>query len=163
MRRRPRTRATPPKPPSRDPAAERKRQAKKARAAGGKKRRAGKYPGASGTTLEMTDTPDEVIDHAPEACAGCGVGLDDAEVTAVARRQVIDIPVPAPCAVGFLTIYPADVARPNVSNLNWAPGQTISDAPTVRLGTGADTGKIKVYNGSSGTTNVILDLAGFYS
>lgn len=75
------------KPPSRDPAAERKRQAestrpRKARAAGGKKRRAGKQPGAKGNTLEMTDTdtPDEVIDHAPEACSGCGAGMGDAEV-----------------------------------------------------------------------------------
>lgn len=66
-------------------------------------------------------------------------------------------------AAGFLTIYPADVARPNVSNLNWDPGRTICNAPTVRLGTGADIGKIKIYNGSSGTTHVILDLAGFYS
>lgn len=89
------------RPPSRDPAAERKRQAeerqaKKARAAGGKKRRAGKQPGAKGNTLEMTDTPDEVIVHAPEICSGCRKGLGDAEVTAVARRQVIDIPVPSP-------------------------------------------------------------------
>jgi len=88
------------KPPSRDPAAERKRQAeerhaKKARAAGGK-RRPGKQPGAQGNALEMTDSPDEVIDHAPETCSGCGAGLGDAEVTGVARRQVIDIPLPAP-------------------------------------------------------------------
>jgi transposase len=87
------------KPSSRDPAAERKRQAeerqaKKARAAGGKQRRAGKQPGTKGATLEMTDSPDEVFDHAPQACAGCGAGLGEAEVTAVARRQVIDIPVP---------------------------------------------------------------------
>lgn len=89
------------KPSSRDPAAERKRQAeerqaKKARAAGGKQRRAGKQPGTKGTTLEMTNAPDEVVVHAPESCSGCGAGLGDAEVTAVSRRQVIDIPVPSP-------------------------------------------------------------------
>ncbi len=44
----------------------------------------------------MTDTPDDVVVHAPEACSGCGAGLGGAEVTAVARRQVIDIPVPSP-------------------------------------------------------------------
>jgi len=89
------------KPPSRDPAAERQRQAearqaKKARAAGGRNRRPGKQPGDKGNTLEMTDVPDEVIVHAPEACSVCGAGLGDAEVTAVARRQIIDIPVPTP-------------------------------------------------------------------
>jgi hypothetical protein len=83
------------KPPSRDPAAERKRQAeqrqaKKARAAGGKKRRPGKQPGDKGNALEMTDAPDEVIDHAPDACSGCGAGLGEAEVTGVIRRQVIE-------------------------------------------------------------------------
>ena len=89
------------KPPSRDPAAERKRQAeerqaKKARAADGKQRRAGKQPGAKGNTPEMTDAPDDIVNHAPQACSGCGAGLGDAEVTAVTRRQVIDIPVPSP-------------------------------------------------------------------
>ncbi len=48
------------KPPSRDPAVERARQAKerqekKARAGG--KRRPGKQPGTKGNSLEMTDTP----------------------------------------------------------------------------------------------------------
>jgi transposase len=89
------------KPPSRDPAAERRRQAeerqaKKARAAGGKARRPGKQPGAKGQAAEMTDTPDEVVDHVPSACSGCGADLGDAPVTGVARRQIIDIPVPAP-------------------------------------------------------------------
>jgi len=89
------------KPPSRDPAAERRRQAeqrqaKKARAAGGKTRRPGKQPGDKGNALEMTDAPDEVVDHAPDACSGCGAALGEAEVTGVIRRQVIDIPVPTP-------------------------------------------------------------------
>jgi len=87
------------KPPSRDPVAERARQAKerqekKARAGG--KRRPGKQPGTKGSSLEMTDTPDEVIEHAPQACGGCGASLAEAEVIAHQRRQVIDIPIPAP-------------------------------------------------------------------
>ena len=87
------------KPPSRDPVAERARQAKerqekKARAGG--KRRPGKQPGTKGSSLEMTDAPDEVIEHAPGACGGCGASLADAEIVAHQRRQVIDIPVPTP-------------------------------------------------------------------
>lgn len=89
------------KPPSRDPAAERQRQAeerraKQARAAGGKARRPGKQPGSKGQAAEMTDAPDEVVDHVPTACSGCGADLGDAPVAGVARRQVIDIPVPTP-------------------------------------------------------------------
>jgi transposase len=85
------------KPSSRDPAAERQRQAEQRRAkrqaaAGGKRRRPGKQPGAPGSTLEMSADPDEVIIHAPQRCRGCGGDLADAPVRATARRQVIDVP-----------------------------------------------------------------------
>jgi len=117
------------KPSSRDQAAERERQAKerheiKARAGG--KRRPGKQPGTKGNTLEMTDTPDEVIDHVPPACGGCGASLAEAEVVAHQRRQVIDIPVPIPvvtehraetrlchcCGKTTTASFPAGVAAP---------------------------------------------------
>jgi len=88
------------KPPSRDSAAERQRQAaeraqrKAANAA--KKRRKGKQRGTKGSGLAMSPTPDEVIDHLPEHCEGCGAELDagtDCEFTA---RQVIDLPEVTP-------------------------------------------------------------------
>ena len=71
-------------PPSRDPAAERQRQAearaaKKKRQAGGKAPRPGKQRGSKGQTLQMTDVPDEVIDHEPQLCGGCGADLADAQ------------------------------------------------------------------------------------
>ena len=118
------------KPPSRDPAAERAAQAKsrrerRAKAAGGKARKPGKQPGAVGKTLEMTDTPDEVVVHAPSLCGGCGADLTDAEVTGVERRQVTDIPEPKPvttehrverrrCGCGTETAgcFPVDVRAP---------------------------------------------------
>lgn len=56
------------------------------------KRRPGKQPGDAGKTLEMRADPDEVVTHAPRCCASCGAGLADAEVTAVERRQVFDLP-----------------------------------------------------------------------
>lgn len=85
------------KPPSRDPAAERERQAEQRRAkrqaaAGGKRRRPGKQPGAPGSTLEMSDDPDEVVTHVPRVCRGCGADLADAAVTGESRRQVVDLP-----------------------------------------------------------------------
>jgi transposase len=87
------------KPPSRDPAVERERQAEARRAkrsGGGKRRRPGKQPGSTGTTLEMAENPDEVVVHEPLQCRSCGGDLADAEVTATARRQVIDLPEPKP-------------------------------------------------------------------
>ncbi len=41
----------------------------------------------------MVAEPDEVIDHVPEACRGCGDGLEGAEPVGFARSQVRDIPV----------------------------------------------------------------------
>lgn len=44
----------------------------------------------------MTDAPEEVIDHNPEVCSGCGAGLGEADVTGTTRRQVFELPAPAP-------------------------------------------------------------------
>ena len=63
-------------PSSRDPVAERKRQAeekkRRSEAARSPKRRQGKQPGSKGTTLELSEDPDEIIDHRPERCGDCG-------------------------------------------------------------------------------------------
>ncbi|MCU4187450.1 IS66 family transposase [Acidiferrimicrobium sp. IK] len=91
------------KPPSRDSAAERQRQAeerkKKAQAAGGAKRRQGKQTGSRGTTLEMSDTPDEIVEHRPQQCAGCGSSLDPSADRGYRRRQVIEVPPVKPVVI----------------------------------------------------------------
>jgi transposase len=38
-------------------------------------RRPGKQPGSPGTALRQVDDPDEVVDHVPAACVGCGADL----------------------------------------------------------------------------------------
>lgn len=118
------------KPPSRDPVAERARQAearraKRQKAAGGKRRKPGKQPGAGGTTLSMTDSPDEVVTHAPACCAGCGADLADATVTGEVRRQVVEVPEVAPtvtehraqsrtcrCGASTTATFPSGVRAP---------------------------------------------------
>ena len=55
-------------------------------------RRAGGQDGHQGRTLRQVEVPDETVRHEPAACAGCGVGLADAAVVAVRRRQVFEIP-----------------------------------------------------------------------
>jgi transposase len=92
------------KPPSRDSAVERQRQAeerkKKAEAAGGTKRSRGKQKGAKGKTLEMTDTPNEVIDHRPEMCAGCGSAFPGISADrGYTRRQVVEVPPVEPVVI----------------------------------------------------------------
>ncbi len=82
------------KPSSRDPVAERQRQAEERakRSAGQAKRRRGKQRGAGGQTLEMSASPDEIVEHRPGSCRSCGAGLGDAERIGYAARQVVDLP-----------------------------------------------------------------------
>ena len=55
-------------------------------------RKPGRPKGQPGATMELTDHPDKRVRHRPATCGGCGKSLKGAEVTAVERRQVIDIP-----------------------------------------------------------------------
>lgn len=117
------------KPPSRDSAAERQRQAKERqerKASGeGPKRKKGKQRGAKGSSLQMSPDPDTVIDHRPPHCEGCGAELGEETSTGYAARQVIDLPEITPevtehrahacrCACGRTTTaaFPATVRAP---------------------------------------------------
>jgi transposase len=66
------------------------RQPKSLRKSSGKQ--AGGQTGHQGTTLSLTDTPDEVIVHAVEVCAQCQHDLRAIASQALERRQVIDVP-----------------------------------------------------------------------
>jgi hypothetical protein len=55
-------------------------------------RKAGGQPGHEGKTLEMTDTPDEIIEHRACFCPECGKDLSDQPFELCGKRQVIDIP-----------------------------------------------------------------------
>jgi len=59
-------------------------------------RNPGKQPGTGGSALFQTSNPDEVIDHVPGACGGCGHDLAAARPAGVVRRQVHDIPTITP-------------------------------------------------------------------
>ena len=83
------------RPPSSDGLA--KPAPKSLRGKGGRK--PGGQPGHPGRTLSLVDDPDETVEHVPACCAGCGGGLDDAPVAKVVRRQVFDLPEPAPLYV----------------------------------------------------------------
>jgi transposase len=53
----------------------------------------GKRKGAPGAGLGMVENPDQVKNHRPHACAGCGSHLRGAPSAGFARRQVRDIPL----------------------------------------------------------------------
>jgi transposase/uncharacterized coiled-coil protein SlyX len=55
-------------------------------------RRPGKQPGAPGAYLAQVPEPDEVVEHLPDRCGGCGADLAGAPVVGVEARQVFDLP-----------------------------------------------------------------------
>jgi len=55
-------------------------------------RKPGRPKGQPGATMQLSEHPDKRVRHRPAKCGGCGKSLKRAAVTAVERRQVIDIP-----------------------------------------------------------------------
>src|SRR5258708_914399 len=76
------------KPPSSDGPA--KPSPKSLRGKSGRKR--GRPRGRPGATMELSEHRDKKVRHRPAKCGCCGKSLRSAPVTAVERRQVIDIP-----------------------------------------------------------------------
>ncbi len=72
---------------------------------------------------------------------------------------VVNLTVVNAPADGFVTIWPSGESKPSTSNINFKSGQTIANQVTVKVG--AD-GKIKIAS-SSGNTNIVLDVFGYYS
>jgi len=79
-------------------------------------------------------------------------------VPAGATSVVMNVTAVLPTTAGYLTVYPAGVARPTASNLNFVPKLTVPNLVSVRLGTGGD---VSLFN-STGVTNVLFDVVGWY-
>ena len=70
---------------------------------------------------------------------------------------VVNVTVTNPTASSFLTVYPSGTTRPNASNLNFTPGQTVPNLVVAKVG---PDGSIALYN-NSGATDVIVDVVGW--
>jgi hypothetical protein len=71
----------------------------------------------------------------------------------------LNVTAVAPTADTFITVWPADLAQPNVSNLNPVKGQIIPNAALTLL-TPVD--GFNLYN-NAGTTNLVADLVGIFT
>ncbi|NEA58081.1 S8/S53 family peptidase [Streptomyces sp. SID13666] len=87
------------------------------------------------------------------------LSLNDGNVLANAKAVVLNVTVTGGTGLGFLTVWPDGTTRPNASNINWVPGQTIPNLVTVPV----VNGKIDFGSTSPGTVQVIADLFGYYS
>jgi hypothetical protein len=60
---------------------------------------------------------------------------------------------------GYVTAYPAGASQPTASNINFNAGAQVANRVTVGVGTN---GQIDLYN-FNGTTNVVVDVDGYYT
>lgn len=82
-----------------------------------------------------------------------------AGIPATVSAVTFNLTVTNPSSVGFITAYASGSSRPNSSNLNFATDQTVPNSVTVPVG--AD-GKVVLFNRSSGSTQLIADVSGYY-
>jgi len=66
-----------------------------------------------------------------------------------------------PTASGFLTLYPGGTTRPTSSTLNFAAGVTRANNVVVPVSTDGSA-SLAITNGGASTTNVILDVNGYF-
>ena len=82
-----------------------------------------------------------------------------AGVPSTASAAVMNVTVTGPTAPSHLTLWPAGGAKPLASNLNYVTNQTVPNAAISGLGSG---GQVSASN-NTGTTQVIVDLFGWFS
>ena len=79
--------------------------------------------------------------------------------TSGVAAAVLNITATTPTHSGYITAYAAGTARPIAPTLDFTIAQTTRNLTITRVGT---TGKIALYNGSTGTVHLIADTCGYY-
>lgn len=72
---------------------------------------------------------------------------------------VLNVTATDPTAAGYVTVWPSTSPRPNASNPNLLPAQTIPNLVVVKVGT---SGKVSLYN-ALGSTDLIADVVGYFT
>jgi hypothetical protein len=126
--------------------------------------------GASGEYTPLT--PERVLDTRTGQGTGGAVGpvgpggVLDVQIAGVAGVPATDVDsvvlnatVAAPSAQSYLSVWPTGGPLPEISNLNYAPGETRANLVTVGLGSA---GRVSLFN-ERGDAHVIFDVVGYYS
>jgi Collagen triple helix repeat (20 copies) len=80
-------------------------------------------------------------------------------IPAAATGVSLAMTIVNPTAASFLTVFPADAARPLASSLNWVAGQ--APTPNGVTATLSDDGRMAIYN-LAGSVDVLVDIVGYY-
>ncbi|MFD3542988.1 hypothetical protein ACFWUQ_26325 [Streptomyces sp. NPDC058662] len=76
------------------------------------------------------------------------------------KAVALNVTVTAPKEAGHLTVYPTGQAAPSTSNVNFTAGQTVANSVIVPVG---PDGRISIRNGAWNTTEVVVDVVGYYT
>jgi hypothetical protein len=79
-------------------------------------------------------------------------------VPATATAVLLNVTAVRPSAHTFVTVYPDGTSRPETSNLNMVPQQTVPNLVVAKIGS---TGNVRLYN-DAGDVDLIADVTGFF-
>ncbi|MFF8260158.1 hypothetical protein [Streptomyces virginiae] len=117
---------------------------------------------SAGAPVRLLDTRDGTGARAGAVGGGGIVSLQVAGVEGVpltgVTAVVLNVTVTNPSQAGHLIVHPHGTGRPNVSNLNYTAGQTVSNLVVVPV---VD-GRVTFFN-NSGAVDVIADLNGYFT
>lgn len=84
-------------------------------------------------------------------------------IPGAATAVVLNVTATSATASGYLTVFPKGGIKPGVKSVNFTSGKITTNLVTVAVGTGlVNGGGISIYN-SAGSTNVTVDVVGYYS
>jgi hypothetical protein len=72
---------------------------------------------------------------------------------------VVNLTVTESKSIGYLTAFASGTSTPNASNLSYQRGQAVANLAVVPVG---PDGKVKITNTSSGSVQIIADVAGYF-
>jgi hypothetical protein len=78
-------------------------------------------------------------------------------IPANATSVVLNVTVTGTAGFGHVTVYPCGSPRPNASNLNYVPGQTVPNTVVAKVG---DNGRVCLFTAAD--THLITDVSGFF-
>ena len=115
----------------------------------------------------VTTTPTRILDTSAAGGGGAVGARDTRSVTVLGRGPVpgsgvaavvLTLAAVAPGSSGYRSVYRDGDVRPATSNVNFGRGSSTANLVIAPLGTD---GKVAVYNGSSGATRLVADVAGY--
>jgi len=121
----------------------------------------GLFTAVTPTRVLDTRTPPATVlrQSSPVPLKVAGVTVASTTIPADAVAVVANVTVTEPTGAAFLTVYPGGTNRPDASNLNFVPGQTVPNLVLAKVGLN---GQIMLYD-SFGSTHVIVDVVGYYT